>query len=320
MVVAVGPVVGVASVVGAGSGGLLVVSVGALSAGDGWAWVTAGGATSASATIPTTILNAAGPFTVAARIIDKDGGFTPSTTTITVQLPPNGAPTADAGPDQTVNQGTMVSLDGSGSSDPDMQTLTYSWSQTAGPAVTLTGASSATPTFTAPAGPTSLTFQLEVCDDATTPLCDTDTVTVTVRPPPIGPPPPPPPPTLVCAGLAVTVDLAQGQTPTNGPDVIGGTSGADIINALGGDDVICGDGGADIISGNQGNDRAFGGSGDDEMRGNAGNDILRGRAGDDTLYGQAGNDTLDGGPNTDTCRGGTGVDTATACEATVGVP
>ena len=283
----------------------------------------AGGATSASATIPTTILNAAGPFTVAARIIDKDGGFTPHTTTITVQSP-NVAPTADAGPDQTVNQGTTLTLDGTGSTDPDMDPLTYSWIQTAGPAASLTGADTSTPDFTAPTGPATLTFELKVCDNAATPLCDTDTVTVTVRPPPIGPPqpppPPPPPPTVVCAGLEVTVDLTLGQTPTNGPDVIRGTTGADIINGLGGDDVICGDGGADIISGNQGQDRMFGGAGDDQMRGNAGDDILRGRAGDDLLYGQAGNDTLDGETSTDTCRGGTGTDTATACETTVGVP
>ena len=66
----------------------------------------AGSSTSATATIPTTVLNAAGPFTVAARIIDKDGGFTPSTTTITVQPPPNVAPDArNAGPDQTVDSG-----------------------------------------------------------------------------------------------------------------------------------------------------------------------------------------------------------------------
>jgi Ca2+-binding RTX toxin-like protein len=147
------------------------------------------------------------------------------------------------------------------------------------------------------------------------------TVTNTFRgtqPPP--PPPPPPPPVEICNKVAVTVDLALGQSPTNGPDVIRGTPGDDVINGLAGDDIICALGGADIISGNQGHDRIFGGGGADEMRGNAGNDILRGRAGNDTLYGQAGNDTLDGGPDTDTCRGGTGTDTATACESIVGVP
>lgn len=40
----------------------------------------------------------------------------------------NTAPTADAGPDQTVDTGAVVSLDGSGSSDPDGDSLTFSWS------------------------------------------------------------------------------------------------------------------------------------------------------------------------------------------------
>ena len=43
-------------------------------------------------------------------------------------------------------------------------------------AVTLSGADTATPSFTAPAGPATLTFELEVCDQE--PLCDTDTVVI----------------------------------------------------------------------------------------------------------------------------------------------
>ncbi len=36
------------------------------------------------------------------------------------------------------------------SSDPDSDTLTYAWTQTAGTSATLSDASSATPSFTAP--------------------------------------------------------------------------------------------------------------------------------------------------------------------------
>ena len=230
-------------------------------------------------------------------------------TTIAVDPPANVAPVADAGPAQTVNPADTVTLDGTGSSDPDTDPLTYSWTQTSGPAVTLTGATTAQPTFTAPAGPATVTFELSVCDSG--PLCDTDTVTVTVN----GPPPPP-----ECRGLEVTVNLSLGQSPTNGPDVIQGTSGDDIIHALGGADVICGGSGDDIMSGDEGRDRIFGSFGDDELRGNAGADVLRGRAGDDTLFGQAGKDLLDGGADRDSCRAGTGVDTAIACEAVFGVP
>ena len=44
-------------------------------------------------------------------------------------------PTADAGADVTVNEGEMVSLDGSGSSDPDDGIAAYFWEQTGGPVV-----------------------------------------------------------------------------------------------------------------------------------------------------------------------------------------
>jgi hypothetical protein len=113
------------------------------------------------------------PGTVA--LIDPAGSF--DTTTIATQ-PVNTAPTANAGADQTVASGAAVSLDGTGSTDPENDALTYAWTQTGGPAVTLTGANTATPSFTAPAGPATLTFDLQVCDPE--PLCDTDTVVVNV--------------------------------------------------------------------------------------------------------------------------------------------
>ena len=62
----------------------------------------------------------------------------------------NAAPIADAGPDQTVNEGVEVTLDGSNSSDPDGSIATFAWTQTSGPAVTLSDASSPQPTFTTP--------------------------------------------------------------------------------------------------------------------------------------------------------------------------
>ena len=99
-------------------------------------------------------------------------------------LEPNQPPTADAGDDQTVDSKASVSLDGSGSTDPDAgDTLDYAWSQTSGPSVSLNGADTARPSFTAPLGPATLEFELEVCDPVA--ACDSDTVEVTVEAPTI---------------------------------------------------------------------------------------------------------------------------------------
>ena len=81
--------------------------------------------------------------------------------TVTVQ---NQAPTSNAGPTQTVNIGTTVTLDASGSSDPDGDRIGYNWHQVSGTSVTLSSSSVASPTFTAPSSPATLMFRLTVTD------------------------------------------------------------------------------------------------------------------------------------------------------------
>ena len=72
-----------------------------------------------------------------------------------------------------------MTLNGNGSTDTDGTIASYAWTQTGGTAVTLTGANTATPSFTAPTGPATLTFELTVTDnDGAT---DTDTVVVNVN-------------------------------------------------------------------------------------------------------------------------------------------
>jgi hypothetical protein len=60
------------------------------------------------------------------------------------------APTAVAGGNVSGNEGATVTLNGSGSTDPDGDPLNYSWEQTAGPAVELLDADTAHPYFVAP--------------------------------------------------------------------------------------------------------------------------------------------------------------------------
>ena len=107
---------------------------------------------------------AAGTLTNEARIAcaEREGDATNNEGEAVVTV--NNAPTADAGADRTVNRGAIVTLDGSGSSDPDGQPVTYGWTQTGGEAVTLSSASVMSPTFAAPSATGILTFTLSVTD------------------------------------------------------------------------------------------------------------------------------------------------------------
>lgn len=108
----------------------------------------------------------------------SDSQFEIRPVTVSVRPSANVAPTADAGTDQVVTAGTTVTLDGTRSTD-DVAVTGYAWTQVSGPTVTLTGAATSRPTFTAPAAGSTCVFQLEVTDAGA--LTDTDTVTVHVQ-------------------------------------------------------------------------------------------------------------------------------------------
>jgi hypothetical protein len=104
--------------------------------------------------------------------------------TVKVTVIENSPPIANAGSEQTKDEGSIVTMNGSVSSDPDGDNLTFSWTQIAGPEVTLDDSNSATPSFTAPAvdaGGADLQFELSVTDNyLPDPKYDTDHVIIHV--------------------------------------------------------------------------------------------------------------------------------------------
>lgn len=91
--------------------------------------------------------------TYVASLVVNDGKTNSATSTVSVTATvQNSAPAADAGVAQTVVTGTFVKLDGSTSSDPDGDQITYSWALTdrpVGSAALVASANSAKPSFTA---------------------------------------------------------------------------------------------------------------------------------------------------------------------------
>jgi len=107
-------------------------------------------------------------------VSDADGLTHADTVTVEIDAPP----VADAGPPQQVATNATVTLDARGSSD-DRDPLTYDWSQTSGTTVALDNDTAEQPTFTAPAAPETLTFEVEVTDGSS--FTDTDQVDIVVE-------------------------------------------------------------------------------------------------------------------------------------------
>jgi hypothetical protein len=87
----------------------------------------------------------------------------------------------DAGPDQTVYEGTSVILNGSNSKSNNNVILSYEWKQLPNPSITVGGAGTMIWSFMAPfvSIDTTLTFELVVTDDKG--ITSTDEVNINVR-------------------------------------------------------------------------------------------------------------------------------------------
>jgi uncharacterized repeat protein (TIGR01451 family) len=127
--------------------------------------------------------------------------------------PENRRPAANAGADQSVNAGATVQLDGSGSSDPDGDDLTYAWSLVARPAGSNAGLSNpaiASPTFVADV-PGTFVVQLIVNDGTDTAA---DSVEIHVNGPPMANAGPD---QIVPVGASVQLDGSGSLDPENAP-------------------------------------------------------------------------------------------------------
>ena len=104
---------------------------------------------SPTAVTPTFVADVAGQYV--AQLIVNDGTVNSAPDTVVINTG-NSPPVANAGPDQTVALNSLVTLNGSGSTDVDGNPLTFAWSfssRPAGSTAVLSNPSAVAPTFTA---------------------------------------------------------------------------------------------------------------------------------------------------------------------------
>lgn len=113
----------------------------------------------------------------------SDGTYTVSDSlTLTVQNTLSLSIIADAGPDQIVNEKVKINLDGSNSSDPENQLLSYMWTQISGESIIIDSATNDIISFLTPTVANNevkmLEFELMVYDDYGRESFDTVVITV----------------------------------------------------------------------------------------------------------------------------------------------
>ena len=150
--------------------------------------------------------------------------FSVSDGTSTVSMPVritvrnvNRSPLANAGTDQNIQTGSLVTLDGSGSSDPDGELITFNWAQTyrpSGSVANLSDSAAPQPAFV-PDVAGYYGYDLVVCDPA---LCSgPDSVSIYATAPNVPPNASAGPDQNVLTGLPVLLDGGVSNDPDNGP-------------------------------------------------------------------------------------------------------
>lgn len=137
--------------------------------------------TNADTSGPTFVADVPGTYVIRLTVTDVTDSDMSGEDTVTIESV-NLVPTADAGNDQTGDEGETVTLNGSGSSDPDGHSLTYAWtviSKPAGSAAGLSNASAQSPTLLLDADG-DFVVELVVSDGFVSSAADT--VTITARP------------------------------------------------------------------------------------------------------------------------------------------
>lgn len=122
---------------------------------------------------PTFMADVAGAYAVTLIVNDGKVDSAPVDVTITAAVA-NAAPVANAGPDQNVKNGILVTLDGSASNDANGDALTYQWiidARPSGSTTTLSSATVAKPTFV-PDVTGNYTLSLIVSDGALNSVAD----------------------------------------------------------------------------------------------------------------------------------------------------
>ncbi len=156
------------------------------------------------------------PGTYVAQLIVNDGIANSNPATVTISTNAVQAPTANAGPNQSVLPGVTVTLDGSASTDPQGLPLTYTWSLITLPAnsnAVLSATNVVNPKFVVDQSGTYVA-QLTVSNGF---LSSTVPATVTIATADVQPIANAGPGQTVIAGTTVTLDGSQSSDPDNQP-------------------------------------------------------------------------------------------------------